>query len=466
MTERYQLIVIGSGPGGYVSAIKAAQLGIRTAVVEGREVGGTCLNRGCIPTKAFLHTAELLSEIKSCEKLGIRAENVTCDLPAMHARKNEVVSKLRSGVEGLLKANKIDLIRGTAKITRAGEVCVGEDRFKAEKILIAVGSRPARPPIPGIDLPGVVTSDEMLSGEACHKRLVIIGGGVVGVEFAAIWNALGCEVTVIEAMDRILPSLDREISQNLSMILKRRGVCIRTGAQVAKLSRDDGLTCHFTAGGKAEAVNADGILVSVGRRANTEGLLSEDVDLGLERGYIPVDRNFETSAKGIYAVGDAVKGGVQLAHAASAQGINAVCAMFGQKAPLALSVIPSCIYTSPEIATVGMTSDEAKAQGIAVKTGKFAMSANGRTVISDGERGFLKVVAHAETGVILGAQMMCSRATDMIGELSTAIVNGLTVEQLYAVIRPHPTFGEAVSEALEDIDGRAVHKAPECRPRR
>lgn len=457
-----RLVVIGAGPGGYVAAIRAAQLGMQVTVVENREVGGTCLNRGCIPTKTLMHSAQILHELEGCAKFGIKVEGVSYDFAAMHARKDEVVAQLRSGIEGLFQSNRITLVQGTAMVESAGRVRVGDTVLEADHILVAPGSKPAKPPVPGLELPGVVTSDELLTGgEYAYKSLVIIGGGVIGMEFATIYQAFGCEVTVIEAMDRILPTMDKEISQNLSMILKRRGVKIVTGAHVERLeTHADGLACIFTAKGKEQSVAAQGVLVSIGRRANTEGLFADSVDVGLDHGQIPVNKQFETCVKGIYAIGDVVKGGIQLAHVASAQGLNAVSAMCGKELPADLSVVPSCIYTNPEIAAVGLTADAAKAAGIAVKSGKFGMTANGKSIIEQADRGFVKVVFDSETDVILGAQMMCSRATDMIGELCTAIRNRLTLAELAAVIRPHPTFNEAVTEAVEDADGRAIHTAP------
>lgn len=464
MAEKYDLMVIGAGPGGYVAAIKAAQLGKKVAIAERRQVGGTCLNRGCIPTKTLVHTAELLEEIRSCEKLGIHTGGISIDFEKMHARKAEVVGQLRNGIEGLFQSNKIDLIRGSAKIVETGKVRIGEEVYKADRILLATGSRPLLPAIPGLDLPGVVTSDELLEGAgvACRK-MVIIGGGVIGVEFAAIYQALGCEVIIIEAMERILPTLDREISQNLNMILKKRGVKVHTGASVEKVEQDGGLVCHFTAKGKTQSIATECILVSIGRTANTEGLCETGVDLKPDRGRIPVNEVFETCRPGIYAIGDIVKEGIQLAHVASAQGINAVCAMFGETAPMNLNTVPSCIYTNPEIASVGMTADEAKGKEIPVITGKAIMSANGKTVIAMGERGFVKLVFHADTKVLLGAQLMCSRATDLIGGLADAVNNHLTMEQLGMTVRPHPTFCEAIGEAIEDAQGGAIHAAPKRR---
>lgn len=459
METQYDLIVIGAGPGGYVAAVRAAQYGLKTAVIERHDIGGTCLNRGCMPTKIYMHAAHVYADMKSCEAFGVYAEHVRYDLEAMKTRKDVVLAQLRGGIERLLAARKIDCIRGEARILAAGRVAVGGAVYTADKILIAVGSRPARLPIPGLEISGVLTSDEVLAGALPDwRRITIIGGGVVGAEFASLYNALGREVTILEAMDRILPGMDKEIAQNLAMIFKKRGIEIFTGVQVeAVRSENEGLVCSFAAKGALQAVSSDGVLVSVGRGANTDGLLADGLELNMERGRIPVDARFETVVPGIYAIGDVVLGAVQLAHMASAQGLCAVAAMCGKACPVDLSVVPSCIYTSPEIASVGMSLDAAKAAGISVKSGKFVMSANGKTLIEGGTRGFIKVIFDAETDVILGAQLMCARATDMVGELAAAIVNRLTRRQLAAVIRPHPTFAEGIAEAVEDVEGLAIH---------
>lgn len=457
----FDLIVIGAGPGGYVAAIKAAQLGKSVAVIEKDKVGGTCLNRGCVPTKALVHASEVLEQISSCGELGISVESVSYDFAKLHERKAEVVSKLRGGIESLFKANGVTLINGTGFVADAHTVKVGEDVYEAGNIILATGSYPAKPPIPGLDLPGVVTSDDLLEGEGVDtKSLVIIGGGVIGVEFATIYHALGCEVTIIEAMDRILPTMDKEISQNLNMILKKRGIKVNAGARVEFIEEADGLTVHYTMKDKPMEVKADKVLVSIGRRAQTAGVVDESMDLGIERGLIPVDENYQTCVPGIYAIGDIVKGGIQLAHAASAEGVNAVCHMFGEEPEKDMSVVPSCIFTSPEIAAVGMTEAEAKAKEIPVLVGKTIMSANSKTVIESGDRGFIKLVFNADTKAIIGAQMMCIRATDMLGALTDAIVNGQTLEQMSKTIWPHPTFSEAIGEALEDLGTGSIHSAP------
>lgn len=452
----YQLLIIGAGPGGYVAALHAAKRGLKTAVIENREVGGTCLNRGCIPTKTLLHSSEIIAGINGGEKFGVGAEQVHFDMSAIFARKREVSAKLSGGIEGMFRAAKVDLLRGTGTVTGSGTVkFVGEEGEKvitAERILLATGSVPARPPIPGLDLPGVLTSDELLEGcDHLYDSLVIIGGGVIGVEFATFYADLGCKVTIIEGLDRLLPNMDRELGQNLSMILKKHGVDVYTNSLVANVEKDgDALKVNFTNKDKALSVSGEAVLCAIGRRPYTEGLFADGVSVEMNGRSIRVDENYETSLPGVYAIGD-VSSKIQLAHVASAQGTDCVERMVGGKGMTDLSAVPSCIYCVPEIACVGITADEAKAAGREVVSGKYVMFSNGKTVIRDGDRAFMKVVADKATRVIVGAQFMCEHATDMISEMATAIVNGLTVEQMLKVLRPHPTFEEGVHDALEDV---------------
>ena len=452
----YQLLIIGAGPGGYVAALHAAKRGLKTAVIENREVGGTCLNRGCIPTKTLLHSSEIIAGINGGEKFGVGAEQVHFDMSAIFARKREVSAKLSGGIEGMFRAAKVDLLRGTGTVTGSGTVkFVGEEGEKvitAERILLATGSVPARPPIPGLDLPGVLTSDELLEGcDHLYDSLIIIGGGVIGVEFATFYADLGCKVTIIEGLDRLLPNMDRELGQNLSMILKKHGVDVYTNSLVANVEKDgDALKVNFTNKDKALSVSGEAVLCAIGRRPYTEGLFADGVGVEMNGRSIRVDENYETSLPGVYAIGD-VSSKIQLAHVASAQGTDCVERMVGGKGMTDLSAVPSCIYCVPEIACVGITADEAKAAGREVVSGKYVMFSNGKTVIRDGDRAFMKVVADKATHVIVGAQFMCEHATDMISEMATAIVNGLTVEQMLKVLRPHPTFEEGVHDALEDV---------------
>ena len=437
----YALIVIGGGPGGCAAALRAAQGGLSVALFEPRQVGGTCLNRGCVPTKALLHGA-----------------GPGCDWPALAAEVERVVSTLRAGQEKQLRAAGVELIPYRAVVTGPHTVEAGGAAYEAAHILVAAGSEPALPPIPGLDTPGVVTSDGLLSDLRPLDRLAIIGGGVIGVELACVWAAAGTRVTILEAAPRLLPTLERELGQSLAAQLRQDGVEVFTGAGVTGVA--PGPAVAFTHRGEAYRLEADAVLVATGRRPNTAGLFSPRLEdaLGLDRGGIPVNLHFSTRVAGICAIGDVVKGNIQLAHVASAQGINAVSRMAGLRPPMRLEAVPACVYTDPEIACVGSTEAECKENGIPYKTGKYLMSGNGRTVIARGERGFIKVVYHAESGAVLGAQLMCERATDLIGEFTLAVAEGRTVERMAQLIRPHPTFGEGISEAAESCFGLAIHQ--------
>lgn len=461
----YDIFIIGGGPAGYVGAIKAAQLGLRVALAEERDLGGTCLNRGCVPTKALMHAAGAYRQLDGLEAMGIRVEGSAFDYGKIHDYKNDTVTKLRSGIEQLLKANGVTVYPARATVAAPGQVTVGEETVEAKHILVAAGSYPSIPPIPGANDKDVFTSDALLQEpERFYQRLIIIGGGVIGVEMATVYAALGCQVTIVEAMDRLLPMMDREISQNLSMILKKRGIAVNTGAMVSGITRgEDGLTCAFTTKKGEAAVQGDGILISVGRRPNTASVFAEGCTPEMVRGFVQVSDRYESSIPGVYAVGDC-NGKMQLAHAAEAQAMACVEYIAGRSAPTVRpDVVPSCVYTDPEIACVGLTADDAKAKEIPVVTGKYVMSGNAKTMMEHTERSFIKLVFHAETDALLGAQMMCPRATDMIAELGTAVVNGLTSRQLLAALRPHPTFVEAVTEAIEAAHGAAIHVMPSKR---
>ena len=457
MENIFDLVVIGAGPGGYEAAIEAAEKGMSVAIVEKEALGGTCLNHGCIPTKTLMHSADIYRELKSVDELGINIGEASYSMERIQARKNEVVDQLRSGVAGLMKKNKIQVFEGTGSIRDKNVVVVkaansgdNETILKTKYILIATGSVTAVPPIKGAELEGVVTSDELLERtEKAYDHLLVIGGGVIGMEFASIYSSLGAKVTVIEALDRILANMDKEIAQNLKMILKKRGVEIHAASVVNEIRKDDdgSLTCVYTEKGRESEVKADGILLAVGRRANTEDLFDGDFSLETERGKICVNENYQTSIDNIYAAGDVI-GGVMLAHAATAEGKRAVAHMNGETSSIDISVVPGCVYTDPEIASVGISAEDAKAKGIAVDIRKYVMSANGKSILSGQERGFIKVIADKENGKILGAQMMCARATDMISELAAAIVNELTLEDMASVVRPHPTFSEGITEAV------------------
>ena len=452
----YQLIVIGAGPGGYTAALRAAKLGLHTAIVERREVGGTCLNRGCIPTKTLLHASQVYYDAVNGAGVGVHG-SLSYDIGEMFAFKRSVSEKLRSGIHALLKGAKVDVIEGTAQIAAPGQVDVtGADgavtRYTAEPILAATGSVNVRPPIPGLELPGVMTSDELLEGiDTPYQSIVIIGGGVIGVEFATFYSHLGCQVTLVEGMANLLPQLDRELGQNLAQILKKQGVEVLTSAMVRRVEQTpEGLTVHVDQKGKEKAVSGEKVLCAIGRRPCWDGLFAPELVPETRGRSLLVDEDFRTSIPGVYAIGD-VSAVIQLAHVAAAQGIACVNRMCGRQAATDLNVVPSCIYSSPEIAVVGLTEAEAKEQGINAVSGKCTMFGNARTVIEDPGRCFMKLVADRDTGRLIGAQLMCQHASDIISQLSAALVNGLTVGQLLSVMRPHPSFEEAMTEALERL---------------
>ena len=456
----YQLIVIGAGPGGYTAALRAAALGLHTAVVECREVGGTCLNRGCIPTKTLLHASQVYRDAVDGAGMGVHAAGATFNMEEIFAYKRSVSEKLRGGIHSLLKSAKVDLIEGVGRIAAPGEVDVtaadgGVTRYTAERILIATGSVNVRPPIPGLELPGVMTSDELLEGsDRLYDSLVIIGGGVIGVEFATFYRNLGCAVTLVEGMDRLLPNMDRELGQNLQQILKKQGVEVLTNAMVQSLEQtESGLAVHVLQKGTEKTVTGEKVLCAIGRRAYWDGVFAEGMTPACRGKSLLVDENYRTSIPGVYAIGDA-SSVVQLAHVAAAQGTACVERMCGVADHVDLNVIPSCIYSTPEIAVVGVTEAEAKEQGIPAVAGKCTMFGNARTVIEDPGRCFMKLVAHAETHEILGAALMCQHASDMISQISAAMVNQQTVEDLRRVMRPHPSFEEAMTEALDNLAGK------------
>ncbi len=433
----YDIAIVGGGPGGYTAAAEAAALGRSVVLFEGDLVGGTCLNRGCIPTKALLHDAAPEASFE-----------------AIHARKQAVVTQLREGVEKLLKQRKVTVVRGLATIVAPGTLTCDGQTYEAHDIIVATGSVPATIPVDGIDLPGVYSSNDLLEGEGVKlSSLVIVGGGVIGVEFATMYASLGAKVTVLEAAARILPPLDREIAQRVTMHLKKRGIAVEASARVMGIEGEPGaMTVRYAdKRGNEKAVTAEGVLVACGRRANTEGLFSPEVQPELSRGALVCDEAGRTSIPHLWAIGDVVAGNIQLAHVAEAQARNVVATICGNKPLVDMGVIPSCVYTSPEVASVGLTEDEAKAQGIAVRTGKSLTGANGKCLVEESESGYVKLVASAETGALLGAQLVCPRATDLVAELALAISLGCTATQLAGVIHPHPTVSELVSSAARAL---------------
>lgn len=450
--DKFDLAIIGAGPAGYEAADFAARHGLKTVIIEKDNLGGTCLNSGCIPTKTLLHTADLYHEVKmQAEKIGLSYNNFTFDMAKMQQRKEEVLNTLRDGIAKLMKMRKVTVIKGTGTIIGEHEISItGEGNTQtvtADKILLTTGSVPAVPPIEGAQY--AVTSDELLNSNKAYDELIIIGGGVIGIEFASLYTALGRKVTIIEALDRILANMDKEFAQSLKMMLTKDGAQIHVKSMVSKIEKQDGkYICHYTEKDNRQTAQADCVLMAVGRRPYSANLFGAGFTVETDRGKIKVNEFYQTSVPNIYAAGDVI-GGIQLAHTATAEAINAVCHMLGRQPVYDTALIPSCVYTVPEIASVGMTADEAKKLGKKVIALKYAMGANGKTVLSLQERSFIKVIAEPETEKILGAQLMCARATDMISQFTQAIANDLTLKDMGKVIYPHPTFSEAIGKTVE-----------------
>lgn len=464
--NEFDLIVIGSGPGGYVAAIRAAQYGLKTAVVERRDVGGTCLNRGCIPTKALLHVSTLYrASQKEFAEIGLSGQN-SLDWAQLHARKLAVVEKLRGGTEALLKGNKVEIVRGTGTLEKDGSVHIclnegGDCTLRAKNVLLASGSEPDIPATPGFDLPGVISSDDILEGVPAEvRRIAILGGGVIGCEFAAFYNDIGAEVELIVTSPRILRKMDKDLAMQLNSVFKRSGIKITLNTSVNAITKEaEGLHLKLDTKGHEGETVADTVLVAKGRKPYLEGLLGEGVEFEMNRKFVKVNENFETSLPGVYAIGDLI-GGMQLAHEAEAEGQAAVAHIAGKPVETRPDIIPSCIYTQPEIASVGLCEEEAKEQGIEVKVGKYLMAGNSKAIIEGMDRGFIKLVFAASDEKLLGVHMICGRASDLISEFAMAIANGLTRADLLRGMRPHPTYCEGISEAVEAVEGMSIHTMP------
>ncbi|TMG26527.1 MAG: dihydrolipoyl dehydrogenase [Chloroflexi bacterium] len=458
MAGSFDLVVIGGGPGGYVAALRAAQLGARTAIVEKDRMGGTCLVRGCIPTKALLQSSELYTMARDGAAFGLVADNVGFDWSAAQKRKGSVVDQLVKGVEGLLKAGGVTSFKGGARLAGKGVVEVAGDRLQAKDIVIATGSAVARIPLPGAEL--TIDSDQVLELKEVPRRLAVIGGGVVGMEFAAMFAALGSKVTVLEMLPQVLAMVDADLVAVYSKHLSKVGGEIHTDSKVSEVVKRNGaLQVRFSTGGEGGAVDADQVLLAVGRTPYTQGLDAEKAGVKLDRGRVVVDDHLRTSADGVWAIGDVI-GGIMLAHVASYEGVCAVenIAGHGDRVP-DYHAAPNCVYTDPEIAHVGLGEKEAKEKGISVKVGKFPFAAAGRALTLGQTEGFVKVIADAESGKLLGAHIIGPRATDLIAEATLAIQNGLTLEQIDLTIHAHPTLPESLMEAALAAQGRAIHIA-------
>ena len=453
----YDLLVIGAGPGGYVAAIRAAQLGMKVGVVEKEKaLGGTCLRVGCIPSKALLETSERIYEAKK-GLLGAKVKGVELDLPALMAHKDKVVQANTQGVEFLFKKNGIARHQGTARFLSERKVLVEEtgEELEARFILIATGSAPLIPPWAQVDYERVVTSTEALAFPEVPKRLIVVGGGVIGLELGVVWHRLGAEVIVLEYMDRILPTMDAEVSRAAERVFKKQGLTIRTGVRVtAVVPEARGARVELEGG---EVLEADRVLVAVGRRPYTEGLALENAGLFTdERGRIPVDEHLRTRVPHIYAIGDVIRGPM-LAHKASEEGIAAVEHMATGFGHVDYQAIPSVVYTHPEIAAVGYTEEELKAQGIPYKVGKFPYSASGRARAMGETEGFIKVLAHAKTDRILGVHGIGARVGDVLAEAALALFFKASAEDLGRAPHAHPSLSEILKEAALAAWERPIH---------
>jgi dihydrolipoamide dehydrogenase len=462
MTDSYDVIVIGSGPGGYVCAIRAAQLGLKTACVEKRAtLGGTCLNIGCIPSKALLQSSENFhAAAESFKDHGIVLDSIKLDLARMQARKGEVVDANVKGIEFLFKKNKVTWLKGAGHIDAPGRVSVDGTAYSAKNIVIATGSESI--PLPGIEVDEktIVTSTGALEFAAVPKHLVIIGGGVIGLELGSVWHRLGARVMVIEFLDRIVPGLDNEIAKNFQRVLTRQGLVFKLGQKVTRAENTNAgvtLTVAPSKGGASETIEADAVLLSIGRRPYTEGLGLDEAGVTRDaRGFIPVDHHYATNVAGIYAIGDAIPGPM-LAHKAEDEGVAVAEILAGQAGHVNYDAIPSVIYTWPEVASVGATEEQLKQAGTAYNVGKFPFTANGRARAMGDTDGFVKILADKRTDRVLGAHILGPDAGTLIAEIATAIEFGASAEDIARVCHAHPTLSEAVKEAALAVEGRALH---------
>jgi dihydrolipoamide dehydrogenase len=461
----YDLIVIGSGPGGYVCAIRAAQLGLKTAVVEKEKTfGGTCLNVGCIPSKALLHASEMFHQAgHDFAHLGIKV-TPELDLPAMLKHKDDTVTANVNGVGFLFKKNKIDAYQGVGKILGAGKVEVaGADgktqQLEAKNIVIATGSSVA--PLPGvtIDEKRVVSSTGAIALPQVPKKLLVVGAGVIGLELGSVWARLGAEVTVVEFLDKILPTNDEEVAKQFQRLLQKQGFAFHLGHKVTKVDASDAgckVTIEPAKGGDAKVLDADIVLVAIGRRPNTDGLGLEAAGIATDRGRVVIDDHFATNVKGVYAIGDVVRGPM-LAHKAEDEGIAIAEQLAGKAGHVNYEVIPAVVYTQPEIASVGKTEEELKAAGVAYNVGKFPFTANGRARANRATDGFVKILADAKTDRVLGAHILGAGAGEMIHELVVLMEFAGSSEDLARSTHAHPTMSEAVREAALAVEKRAIH---------
>ncbi len=452
----FDIIVIGGGPGGYVAAIKAAQLGKRTALIEKDEIGGTCLNKGCIPTKALLKSVEAMNNVKGSEQfgvLGVEPSLISLDMKAVQNRKEGIRSQLVEGVEKILEVNGVTVLKGEAVIKDPDTVLIGEKSYTADYLIIATGSSPKTLSVPVHPAMKVYTSSDILEITEIPESIAVIGGGVIGIELAYFLANAGSKVAVIEFLDRILPMIDEEITYYAKDMIAGLGIDIHTASKVKEIKKDSVI---FEKDGADHELRVSEVLMAVGREPDCKGISCEKIGIKTERGAILTDDTLKTSLDNVYAIGD-VNGKAMLAHVASMEGIIAVKNICGQVCKMDYDKIPSAVYLRPEIASVGMTEEEAQKKYEQIKVGRFPLSANGKAKVEGEEKGLIKVITEARYGEILGVHMYCAHATDMIAEPTAAMKLECTAEELSMVIHPHPTVSEALAEAFYAVGGKAIH---------
>ena len=457
----YDVVVIGAGPGGYVAAIRAAQLGMSTAVIEDDNLGGVCLNWGCIPSKSLLRNAEVLELVKNADEYGISVGEVSYDYGKAIQRSRQVVRRLTGGVGSLLRKNGVEHISGYGTLRSASSIAIdgAERAISAENIIIATGARARQ--IPGIPVDGetVLTSREAIVLPEVPQRVVIVGGGAIGVEFADIYHSYGAEVMIIEMLPRLVPLEDEEISQSLERVFRRRGIQYKTGAMVGGVAITDGVATVIVtdADGAESKIECDKVLVAIGVQGNSDGIGLEDAGVSTERGFIPVDDEMRTNVQGIYAIGD-VTGKLPLAHVASAQGVTAAEAIAGMNPmPLDYSLMPRATYCRPQIASFGLTEQQAADAGYSYKVGRFPMAASGKALAMGESNGMVKLVVDMEVGELLGAHMIGPEATELLGEVGLSRLLEGTTTELGWLVHPHPTISETIKEAALAVEGEAIH---------
>ncbi|MGK2873326.1 MAG: dihydrolipoyl dehydrogenase [Alphaproteobacteria bacterium] len=465
MAENFDLVVIGGGPGGYICAIRAAQLGMRVACVEKRgALGGTCLNVGCIPSKALLHASELYAHSADLAAFGIKTGKVSLDLPVMMGYKDKTVSDLTKGIEFLFKKNKVTYIAGTAKLTGQSQIEVrmnegATEVVSATHIVIATGSEPSSLPGITIDEERIVSSTGALALQAVPKHLLVVGGGVIGLELGSVWARLGAKITVVEFLDHIVPGADREVGKNFQRMLKKLGMEFRLSTKVTGIEKSGkGLKVSIepAAGGPAEILDADVALIAIGRKPYTDDLGLEMVGVATDRGMIVTDPHYRTNVEGVYAIGDVIAGPM-LAHKAEDEGVALAELLAGKAGHVNYAVIPSVIYTAPEVAWVGKTEEQLKTDGIAYKAGKFPFAANARAKVASDTEGFVKVLADAATDQVLGVHIIGPDAGNMIGEAAVAMEFGASSEDIARTCHAHPTLSESLKEAALAVDNRTLN---------